>query len=66
MQTRVMCGTRLNGLHLGQGLVRYGHNVTIINRGVTEAPIPREVRRLYADTVERLTKEGIFPKPTYG
>jgi len=49
MQTLVMGGTRFNGLHLVQELVRYGHNVTILNRGVTEAPVPREVRRLYAD-----------------
>ena len=49
MKTLVMGGTRFNGLHLVQELVRYGHNVTILNRGVTEAPIPREVRRLYAD-----------------
>ena len=49
MDTLVMGGTRFNGLHLVQELVRYGHNVTILNRGVTEAPVPREVRRLYAD-----------------
>ena len=49
MQTLVMGGTRFNGLHLVQELVRYGHNVTILNRGVTEAAVPREVRRLYAD-----------------
>jgi nucleoside-diphosphate-sugar epimerase len=44
-----MGGTRFNGLHLVQELVRYGHNVTILNRGITEAPVPREVQRLYAD-----------------
>ena len=49
METLVMGGTRFNGLHLVQELVRYGHNVTILNRGITEAPVPREVRRLYAD-----------------
>jgi nucleoside-diphosphate-sugar epimerase len=49
MQTLVMGGTRFNGLHLVQELVRYGHNVTILNRGITEAQIPREVQRLYAD-----------------
>ena len=49
MEMLVMGGTRFNGLHLVQELVRYGHNVTILNRGVTEAPVPREVRRLYAD-----------------
>ena len=49
MEVLVMGGTRFNGLHLVQELVRYGHNVTIINRGVTEATLPLEVRRLYAD-----------------
>ena len=49
MNTLVMGGTRFNGLHLVQELVRCGHKVTILNRGVTEAQVPREVRRLYAD-----------------
>ena len=49
MEVLVMGGTRFNGLHLVHELVRYGHNVTVINRGVTEAELPREVRRLYAD-----------------
>ena len=44
-----MGGTRFNGLHLVWELERYGHNVTILNRGMTEAYIPRNVRRLYAD-----------------
>jgi nucleoside-diphosphate-sugar epimerase len=49
MKALVMGGTRFNGLHLVQELVRYGHNVMILNRGVTEAQVPKEVRRLYAD-----------------
>ena len=49
MKTLVMGGTRFNGLHLVQELVRCGHTVTTLNRGVTEARLPREVRRLYAD-----------------
>ena len=49
MNTLVMGGTRFNGLHLVHELVRCGHRVTTVNRGITEARLPREVRRLYAD-----------------
>ena len=49
MNTLVMGGTRFNGLHLVHELVRCGHRVTTLNRGMTEAKLPREVRRLYAD-----------------
>ncbi|MDP6101994.1 MAG: NAD-dependent epimerase/dehydratase family protein [Dehalococcoidia bacterium] len=63
MDTLVMGGTRFNGLHLVQELVRYGHNVTILNRGITEAPVPREVRRLYADRKDRQQlKEVLGPE----
>jgi nucleoside-diphosphate-sugar epimerase len=49
MKILVMGGTRFNGLHLVQELVRCNHNVSILNRGLTQAPVPKEVRRLYAD-----------------
>ena len=49
MNALVMGGTRFNGLHLVHELVRCGHTVTTLNRGVTEARLPRDVRRLYAD-----------------
>ena len=49
MNMLVMGGTRFNGLHLVHELVRCGHTVTTLNRGVTEARLPRDVRRLYAD-----------------
>ena len=49
MKMLVMGGTRFNGLHLVQELVRYGHDVTILNRGVAETSVPQEVRRLFAD-----------------
>ena len=49
MNTLVMGGTRFNGLHLVHELVRCGHRVTTLNRGITEARLPREVDRLYAD-----------------
>lgn len=52
MKILVMGGTRFNGLHLVQELVRCNHDVSILNRGLTQSPVPREVRRLYADRKE--------------
>ena len=49
MKVLVMGGTRFNGLALVQELHKHGHEVTILNRGVTEAPVPKGVRRLTAD-----------------
>jgi nucleoside-diphosphate-sugar epimerase len=45
----VMGGTRFNGLSLVQELAKWGHQVTVLNRGQTQAQLPRAVRRLYAD-----------------
>jgi nucleoside-diphosphate-sugar epimerase len=45
----VMGGTRFNGLALVQELVKWGHEVTVLNRGQSAARLPRAVRRLYAD-----------------
>src|ERR1700744_3086283 len=44
-----MGGTRFNGLALVQELVKWGHEITVLNRGQSEARLPRPVRRLYAD-----------------
>ena len=49
MNVLVMGGTRFNGLALVHELVKHGHEVTIFNRGQTEAAIPRGVRRLLGD-----------------
>jgi nucleoside-diphosphate-sugar epimerase len=65
METLVMGGTRFNGLHLVQELVRYGHNVTILNRGVTEAPVPKEVRRLYADRKDHPGLKDVLGRETF-
>ena len=45
----VMGGTQFNGLALVSELVKSGHQVTILNRGQTEAPLPAGVTRLKAD-----------------
>jgi len=47
-----MGGTQFNGLALVRELVRTGHDVTILNRGKTDAPLPRGVKRLYADRTD--------------
>jgi nucleoside-diphosphate-sugar epimerase len=49
MRVLVMGGTRFNGLALVHELVKYGHAVTVLNRGHSPAQLPRSVRRLYAD-----------------
>jgi nucleoside-diphosphate-sugar epimerase len=52
MKVLVMGGTQFNGLALVRELARTGHDVTILNRGKTEAPIPGNVRRLVADRTD--------------
>ena len=49
MKVLVMGGTRFNGLALVHELARHGHEVTIFNRGQSEAKLPRGIRRLYGD-----------------
>jgi len=45
----VLGGTRFVGLRLVRYLVGQGHDVTILNRGRTQAQLPPGVKRLYAD-----------------
>jgi len=52
MKVLVMGGTQFNGLALVQELARAGHDVTVLNRGRTEAALPSGVRRLVADRTE--------------
>jgi nucleoside-diphosphate-sugar epimerase len=49
MRVLVMGGTRFNGLALVYELAKHGHEVTILNRGETDAQLPGGVRHLYAD-----------------
>jgi nucleoside-diphosphate-sugar epimerase len=48
----VMGGTQFNGFALVKELVRTGHDVTVLNRGKTEAPLPRSVERLQCDRTD--------------
>ncbi len=52
MKVLVMGGTRFNGLALVHELVRDGHEVTMFNRGKSDAEVPGSVRRLYGDRHE--------------
>ena len=52
MKVLVVGGTLFNGLALVRHLVDVGHDVTILNRGKTEAELPAGVKRLYADRTD--------------
>ncbi len=45
----VIGGTRFVGLRLVRLLAEQGHDVTLLNRGKTQADIPSGIKRLYAD-----------------
>jgi dTDP-glucose 4,6-dehydratase len=44
-----MGGTQFNGLALVHELARTGHDVVILNRGQSQADLPMDVERVYAD-----------------
>lgn len=52
MNVLVMGGTQFNGLALVHELVKTGHEVAVLNRGKSQAPVPRAVERLYADRTD--------------
>ncbi len=52
MKVLVMGGTQFNGLALVRELAKTGHNVTILNRGQSQAVLPRGIRRLYCDRTD--------------
>ena len=52
MKVLVIGGTQFNGFHLVRELVRTGHEVTVLNRGKTEAPLPESVQRLRCDRTD--------------
>ena len=49
MKTLVLGGTRFIGLFLVKELLARGHQVAVLNRGLTQADLPKEVERLRAD-----------------
>ena len=60
MKVLVMGGTRFNGLALVHELARHGHEVTIFNRGQTEARLPGGVRRLLGDRHDHAGMREVF------
>jgi nucleoside-diphosphate-sugar epimerase len=52
MKVLVMGGTQFNGLALVHELDRAGHDVTILNRGQTEARLPSGITRLSCDRTD--------------
>ncbi|MFC2041733.1 NAD-dependent epimerase/dehydratase family protein [Chloroflexota bacterium] len=53
-----MGGTRFVGLRLVRLLASEGHDITLLNRGKTEAQLPQRLRRLYADRRNPSTVES--------
>lgn len=49
MKVLVVGGSRFNGYHLVRELVFAGHEVAVLNRGVTPVTFPAGVRRIQAD-----------------
>jgi len=49
MKVLVIGGTRFVGLRLVRLLAEEGHEITVLNRGKTQAELPPVVKRLYAD-----------------
>ena len=49
MKVLVIGGTRFVGLRLVRLLASEGHDITLLNRGKTQAQLPQRVKRLYAD-----------------
>ena len=59
----VMGGTRFNGLALVHELAKWGHEVTVLNRGQSNAQLPRSVRRVYADRTDHgQLREALGPE----
>lgn len=52
MKVLVMGGTQFNGIAVVNELIYQGHDVTIVNRGQSQATVPAAVNRLYADRTQ--------------
>jgi nucleoside-diphosphate-sugar epimerase len=56
----VVGGSQFNGFALVHELVRQGHEVTVLNRGRTEAHFPAGVRRLKGDRTDAIQMRELF------
>ncbi|NRA00094.1 MAG: NAD-dependent epimerase/dehydratase family protein [Myxococcales bacterium] len=60
MRVLVIGGTQFNGFALVRELARTGHDVTILNRGKTDAPLPASIRRLTADRTDHARMKEVL------
>ena len=65
MKVLVMGGTQFNGYALVRELLRTGHDVTVLNRGQRPTPLPRSVRRLYADRTDHARVRELLGKEEF-
>ena len=65
MKILVMGGSRFNGYHLVRELVNNGHEVTVLNRGITPMILPKQVRRFYADRKDHARLKEILGKEEF-
>lgn len=66
MRVLVMGGTQFKGLALVHELVRSGHDVTVCNRGKSEADLPDGVHRLIADRTEHDQLRSVIGAQDWG
>ncbi|MEE9533694.1 MAG: NAD-dependent epimerase/dehydratase family protein [Acidimicrobiia bacterium] len=65
MHSLVLGGSQFVGLHLVHALVEQGHQVTVLNRGMTPATYPPGVRRLQADRFDAATMRQALGNDTF-
>ena len=65
MKVLVIGGTSFNGLALVRELAKHGHELAVLNRGKTEATLPRSVRRLVADRTEPASMRGALGREDF-
>ena len=60
MKVLVMGGTQFNGLALVHELAQSGHDVTILNRGQSEANLPLGIHRVFADRTDEAQMRDVL------
>ena len=65
MDTLVLGGSQFVGRHLVQALLEQGHQVTVLNRGITPAEYPPEVRRRQADRFDAVAMQQALGNTTF-